>query len=203
MRLMLAALTLATAIGLGACADTTTTTLRGPELGLPSRPIIDYSYRATDELIQFSRARIAPNAPVVVTTLSDVSNVESSSAFGRVIAEQVASRLTQKGFRVQEIRMRSALNIKQGISDASEAGEYLISRDVSAVNASQQAAAAVIGTYAEASDGVNVTLRLIDVATGRIVSSRDFIVAKDSDVMALLRNGGSAKVSMYGKSWAY
>lgn len=97
--------------------------------------------------------------------------------------------------------MRNSVNIKQGLGDPNESGEFLLSRDVTAISGEHQASAVVTGTYAVGGKEVYVNLKMIDVATGRVITATDFSVPMDGNIDELL--GGSMGQSFYGSSMAY
>lgn len=190
-------LTLAAGISLAACDPR----FRETFSPLPSRPLQDYSYDAADDLISDSRYSIGANSPILVGTLNNVDKLERSSTFGRIVAEQISARFAQRGFSIAELKMRNSVNIKQGLGDPNESGEFLLSRDTSAISTEHKAVAVVTGTYAVAGEEVYVNLKMIDVATGRLVTGTDFAVPIDGNIAELL--GGSMDQSFYGSSMAY
>lgn len=188
---------LAAGITLSACDPRFAQTFNPPV----NRALQDYSYNAADRLISKGQYSMGPTTPILIGTLNNVDKLERSSTFGRIVAEQVSARFAQRGFRVAELKMRNSVNIKEGLGDPNESGEFLLSRDISAIGGEHQASAVVTGTYAVAGKEVYVNLKLIDVASGRIVTGTDFAVPMDGNVEALL--GGSMGESFYGSSMAY
>jgi hypothetical protein len=83
-----------------------------------------------------------------------------------VATELVASRLVQSGVGVVEVRLRDAIAVREG-------GPYALSDDARDVARRVQARAALSGSYAVTSEYALVTARLIDVATGIVLSSWD------------------------------
>lgn len=196
-------LALLSTIALG--ATFTLSACQTPDPNNPFAPAVvlgvqDYTYDATDDLISDARRGISANTPILVGTLSDVDKLERSSTFGRMISEQISSRLSQRGFSVSELKMRNSVNIKEGLGDTNESGEYLFSRDVSAIGGEHAAAAAVTGTYAVAGKEILVNLKMIDVASGKLLSATDFTVPLDSNTRPLVKNDVT---SFYGTSMAY
>lgn len=193
----LAVLACVTGVLLSACDPRFEATFNPPV----NRALQDYSYDAADKLISKAQYSLAPSTPILIGTLNNVDKLERSSTFGRIIAEQISSRFSQRGFRVAELKMRNSVNIKQGLGDPNESGEFLLSRDVMAISTEHQAGAVVTGTYAVAGKEVYVNLKMIDVATGRIMTGTDFSVPLDGNIDELL--GGSMGQSFYGSSMAY
>lgn len=190
-------LALGGAVSLSACH---TTDHNNPFVEAVHKDLQDYSYDAADDLIGDARYKVGANTPVLVGTLNNVDKLERSSTFGRMVAEQVSARFVQRGFSVSELKMRNSVNIKQGLGDPNESGEYLLSRDVSAIGGEHKAAVAVTGTYAVAGRDVFVNLKMIDVATGQLISATDYNVPLDSNLRELVESDSAA---FYGSSMAY
>ena len=62
------------------------------------------------------------NAPFIVATLVNIDQLEQSSTLGRLISEQVASRMTQMGYGVLELKVRNGIYMKRN------EGELLLTR---------------------------------------------------------------------------
>ena len=159
-------------------------------------------YRATDRMLNQSM-RVSKNTPILVGTINDVDYLETSTTMGRVIQEQVMTRLTQRAYNVTELKLRNSLNIKQGLLDPLEAGEFMLSRDIEALRAEHKAAALITGTYAIAGEEVMVNLKLIDVATAKINGATDFSITLDRNTRRLIQSTGNKGMTFYGESMAY
>lgn len=140
---------------------------------------ISESYRAGDQLSAQMDARGAGASTVLYTSFVSISDLESSSQLGQITAEEVSSRLNQNGFQVTETRLRNAMAIN-------EAGEFMLSREVTALAQQHEAAAVLVGTYAEAKNMVLVSTRLVSPDTGRIIASYDYELAKGENAIRLL-----------------
>ncbi len=162
------------------------------------------TYRAADRMMNQSW-KVARQTPVLVGTINDVDFLETSSTFGRVIQEQISTRLTQRGYNVTELKLRNSLNIKQGIINPVESGEFMLSRDLESLKGEHKAAAVITGTYAIAGEEVMVNLKLLDVATSKVLGSTDYSVTLDSNTRRLIQNnsGSAGGVTFFGKSMAY
>lgn len=160
----------------------------------------DYSYGGADDLVSDARYSVGPNTPILVGTLNNVDKLERSNTFGRMTSEQLSARFAQRGFMVSELKMRNSVNIKEGLGDPAESGEYLLSRDVRSIGGEHAAAAVITGTYAVAGNEIFVNLKMIDVATGKIISATDYAVPLTSNIRELVESDAS---SFYGSSMAY
>ena len=133
------------------------------------------TYEATDRLLAGSHQHIEDGSALLVASLVSVDNLEESSTFGRMVAEQASGRLAQLGYLVREPKLRGSLAIRQ------KTGELMLSRDLAQIGRSQQAQAAVTGTYAVGGKNIYVNLRLISLSTGQILSAVDYLVPVDRD----------------------
>ncbi|WP_158932819.1 FlgO family outer membrane protein [Acidisphaera sp. S103] len=140
------------------------------------------TYRAVD-LILAAAPQVTDSTPLVVTSLSNTKDLERSSALGNIVADMIRTRLAQTGHRTSEIRLRSAVSLKQGD------GEFLLSRNRRALRSDPAAAAVMTGTYATSDEKAYVSLKLISTADAHIISGADFVVPLD-DVLGLVNAQG-------------
>ena len=142
--------------------------------------LIFSSYAAADDLMQLAGGRLDPSAPVLVATVADLNALDKASPLGRLIAEQVASRLVNSGYTVVDATLRNGLLVKE------EVGQLVLSRDALSISHAQGAQAVIAGTYTEAADRVYVNLRLIRAADGRVVAAHDYRITMDPDTRNLV-----------------
>lgn len=143
------------------------------------------NHRAAKFLIKGANERLALDTPIVVATVSNLNELETSSDLGRVISDHIMTYMVREGYNnVSEIRLRRSLYLRE--MDERASGEFLLSRDARAIAETRQAGAAVTGTYAVARNEVLVSLRLIEVVSGKVLSSYDYRIPIDSDIERLL-----------------
>jgi TolB-like protein len=168
-------LALVASAALSACATS------GPAFGpANTSQLITANYTATDILASGSPRPIPKDAPIVVATLVRLDNHALSSNLGRLVSEQIASRLTQLGYAVPELKLRGSIFIR------SNEGEMFLSRDVREIALSYHAQAIVVGTYAVGADVVYVHVELVDATTGHAISAYDYFLPMVSQVRVLL-----------------
>ncbi|MEF2144368.1 MAG: FlgO family outer membrane protein [Desulfovibrionaceae bacterium] len=63
-------------------------------------PIIDLNYEAADELISDLSNDVDETAVIHIRSFINIADAGDPSPFGRIVAEQVASRLSQKDYRI-------------------------------------------------------------------------------------------------------
>jgi hypothetical protein len=142
------------------------------------------TYRAVDLMLAAAPA-LTPSTPLMVATVSDVQELDTSTPFGNIVADFVRGRLVQNGLSVSDIRLRSAVLLSQ------HQGELMLSRNRKALLPPPNIAAVVTGTYAVADTQVFVSLKIVSESDSRIISAADFVVARHSGSDALLHQPGS------------
>lgn len=135
--------------------------------------LIDQTYQAVDRLFSRSLKRIDKDKGILVTSIVDVKSVESSSALGLMMSEQVSSRAVQLGYKVHELKLRETIALRKDV------GELALSRLPKDVRRIQSAQAIVFGTYAVGDDTVFVNLKVSEPIDGQIISSVDFQIPSD------------------------
>jgi hypothetical protein len=175
------ALTLLAAALAGGCAynDYYYPYTRGYESAEESR-FIGASYKAVDRIA--GGAAAAKGQPIVVATLVDVDDLERSSSFGRIVSEQVASRLAVLGYTPVELKLRGNVYVR------APQGELLLSREVTRVAREHGAPVVIVGTYARAEHQVFVSLKAVAVDENRILSGYDYAVALNENTRPLLKS---------------
>jgi len=142
--------------------------------------LVDASHAAADALLARAPWLKERRELLLATTFVDINNLETSSALGRVIGEQVGSRFTQQGFTVSAIKMRNNIFVAEGT------GELMLSRSVREISQSHNAAAVITGTYAVARQSVYVTARLIRATDNLVLAAYDYVLPYGPDAKALV-----------------
>jgi hypothetical protein len=145
--------------------------------------VISAAYDAVDKLLagQTNTPLVAPNGRrVLVATAVELSDLNRSSPFGRLLAEQMSSRLAQLGVSVSELKLRGNLYVSP------REGELLLSREVKELTGSQSADSVLVTTYVDAGDAVYVTAKLVRASDSTISNAYNFAINKTSVVAGLL-----------------
>lgn len=141
-------------------------------------------YDAVDALVGTQQLSpvIAPGGGVrvLVATVVDLNNLDQSSPFGRLLAEQMSSRLAQMGVAVSELKLGGKLYVSRS------QGELMLSREVKEISASQNADLVLVGTYVEGGSSVYVTLKLVRASDSAISSAFNFSVPKTGNIGFML-----------------
>lgn len=153
-----------------------------------NHPLRLANYQAAEELVKRLRGPVMTSnqaamgeAPLIIATLANIDALEQSSTLGRVVSEQVASRLTQMGLSVVELKVRNGIYMKRS------EGEFMLTREIREVAATHRAQGVIVGTYAESASFVHVTLKLVNPTTSLVLAAYDYSLPLDKQVKSMLR----------------
>lgn len=104
--------------------------------------------------------------PTVVTSFARLDDLSETSSFGRLVGEHLMHELYIRGWAINDIRLTNNVTIN-------EMGEFSLSRDIKRLRSAVPAANIVTGTYTTSADGVLLSVRVIDFATGQLISSAE------------------------------
>ena len=138
------------------------------------------NYAAVDKLVAATAVPVVKNVPLLIATMVNIDSMNQSSRFGRLISEQIATRLTQLGYNVVEMKLRSDVYIREG------AGELLLSRDVRDLSKNYNAQVVVVGNYAVAAGYAYLTLKAVTVTDNRVVGAVNYLLPLTENNKALL-----------------
>ncbi|HPI56993.1 MAG TPA: FlgO family outer membrane protein [Syntrophales bacterium] len=144
--------------------------------------LVKAGYAIADTLVSQSKVPMGENDAVIVASFVNINNLQESSTQGRMLAEHVASRLSQRGYKVIDMRLRmDSVFMEEG------KGEFLLSRNLRNVSKAHNASAVVVGTYGEALYGTYVSARIINPADNTIISSADYGMVLGRDAPEYLK----------------
>lgn len=151
--------------------------------GEPYTAVLESSYLAADRLArallnqQFSR-----KTPIMAASFVNIDDLTTSSTFGRIASEQVASRLAQHGFRIIEIKLRQeSVFIKKG------EGEFMLSRELKDLGSSREIRAALVGTYAVSEHFIFVSARIVGTEDSSVLAGCDYEIPNDDITRSIIR----------------
>ena len=151
----------------------------------------DISYTAGDMLERNLLYYLDRTLPILSTSFVNLDNLKETSAFGRLVGVQIASRFSQHGYRVIDIRLSNGKVLVQERN-----GELVLSRDMKRINNCQDAQAILVGTYTIAGNRAFVSTRLVSTLDNAILSSYNFSIKMDDLLKALAqKNLNSAAVN--------
>lgn len=131
--------------------------------------LLDFSYKAGDHLhSQLSGGPVA-SYPMLAASFVDSASMENTNDLGRLLSEQVASRLSQHGYSVTEIQLRSdQLRVDPA------GGVLALSRDIAEINTDSAAYSVLVGTYTVVGRQIYVNARVLRASDGIALASSDF-----------------------------
>lgn len=143
--------------------------------------LMQANYQAVDQLLEDIPAVRSLNKqqPLIVASLVNIDDL-TSSRLGRMLSEQLATRLTTRGYRVVELKLRGSIFVKQ------LQGELLLSREIKDITLTHKAQAVLVGTYAESSGQIYLTIKLVGVGDNLAISAHDYLLPLNSNVRSLL-----------------
>lgn len=137
--------------------------------------------RAGDALGDMLLPRVGSGGGILAASLVDLDDLDRTSAFGRASMQQVASRLSQHGFKVLEPRLGATLRFEK------RGGEFMLTRDsLRLLSDSYEAHAALVGTYSESKDKVFMSVRVVRLSDGAVLGAYEYYLPRNEDVEALL-----------------
>ena len=144
--------------------------------------IISYSYNIADDLVKHSYPPLIPRQQemaILTTTFVDNNNLRNTSHFGRLLQDNIGSRFVQKGYTVNEVKLRKDLLIEE------ESGETILTRNLELLTQSQKAQAILVGTISQAQRTMYISARLINPNDSTIIASKNYRLYMDKNVLAM------------------
>ncbi|MFO7985613.1 MAG: FlgO family outer membrane protein [Desulfatiglandaceae bacterium] len=129
------------------------------------------TYAAADQLEDNLVHDISRVLPILSTTFVNLDRLDISSSFGRLLGEQIASRFSQHGYKVIDLKLR-----KNGLLVQKGNGEIALSRDMEAISASYDAQAIIAGTYVVSNNLAFISVRMVRTSDNSILTSYDFTI---------------------------
>ena len=116
-----------------------------------------------DQLVR-NMDRPTADASYIVTSFARLDKLNDTSSFGRLLAENLTHELQVRRWQVYDVRLTKDIVM-------TEAGEFILSRDIKKIRDSYQVNGVVTGTYAVTGGSVIVNARTIDLESGTVISS--------------------------------
>ena len=158
--------------------------------------LVKFSNDIADDLLNRSFPPLIPrqqNMAILTTTFVNNNNLQETSHFGRLLQDNIGSRFVQRGYTVNEIRLRDELLIQQ------QSGETMLSRDLNLLKTTQNAQAVLLGTISHAQRTMYITARLVNPSDSTIIASKNYRLYMDKNVLAMFNlqvgNSSSEMVS--------
>ena len=173
MKRTLAIAVLALPLLLAGCAAT------DPSYSSPDA-IMNVSYKAGDALLAQLDGKLAQDKPLLMATIVNIDALDQSSTLGRLLSEQVTTRLVHGGVKIVEMKLRNNVYLKRNT------GELMLTREIGEVAMAHRAQAIVVGTYADSNEFVFINLKVIEPTNNFVLAGYDFVLTKDRVVRSML-----------------
>lgn len=146
--------------------------------------LISAVYKGVDEIIRKQNKRPIASSQnrvkVLTTSLANLENLDKTSPFGLIVAEQISSRLAQLGISTTEVKFTGKLFV------TNVNGELAMSREARVISGEHKADLILLGSYIEGGNTVYVNLKLIRTEDAQISSAYNFVVSKGQDLEGML-----------------
>ena len=139
------------------------------------------NHKAADALLEQLKYSIPANNTLIIATLVNIDELESSSTLGRLVSEQISARFTQNRYRMVELKFRNNVYMAQG------QGEMMLTREIHELANTHAAQAVIVGTYAQSSDFVYINLKVIQPNTNTVLAVHDYALPLDDNNRHMLR----------------
>lgn len=146
-----------------------------------SNAFVGSNYRAADALLAQLRGKLADDQPLIMATIVNIDSLEQTTTLGRLVSEQISTRLAQGGLKMLEMKLRNNVYFKRN------QGELMLTREIGEVAHAHNAQAVVVGSYAETSDSVFVNIKVVQPTSNFVLAGQDFVLAKESTVRSMLQ----------------
>jgi curli biogenesis system outer membrane secretion channel CsgG len=155
--------------------------------------LIEVSHKSVKTLLEQSSKKIPKGSLIVVSTLVNVDNLKQTSAFGRIVSNQIGSAFNNAGYRIRGMELPTNSFV------VSEGGFLHLTDETKKSLRDKNVSALLAGVFAAGKKSAYVSLRLVDISSTDIISSTDFVVPMGPDTKALLksRKTGDSLSSVY------
>ncbi len=175
------------ALALGACSNPDVFNENGSNnqnnslTSVRDQNMLRATHKAADRLVEQAIYLRNERRPILITSIADITNVDTTSAFGLMVSEQMGDRLVQVGFPIVDLRARRDVAVRR------KGGEFMLSRDILKISKEHAAVAVLLGTYTAAVNHVYVSTRLVRASDNRILASYDFKLPMGPDTRKMTR----------------
>ena len=153
-----------------------------PELKFEPASLSGENFMAADVIAEQMSGKVHSNSPVLIASMVQLNDLSHTSVLGRLVMQQISSRISQYGYKVIEPR------IKKEFSIIPKKGEFILSRDVSELMQKEYDAQVVlVGSYVPTPYRVYISVRLLRVADGAVVAAHEYTLHNRREFAVLLR----------------
>lgn len=152
---------------LGGCAQLSSLASLMPKDPSGDQVLLREAYRAADTLHAQLRSTETAKYPMLVAAFVEGADVEHASELGRLVAEQVASRLGQLGYQMKDIQLRAhSVAVRPN-------GVFALSRRLEEIAAEADAYAVLVGTYTAVGSRFFMNVRVVRSTDSVVLAAAD------------------------------
>jgi len=159
-----------------------------------STDFVSMSYQIADQMDKQLAGNDAAKYPMLATTFVNAGNLEKSSDLGLLLSEQIASRLSQLGYPIVEMQLKS-----NQLTVHPQSGVLVLSRNPSEINTHVSTYSVLVGTYTTIDQQIYINTRVLRVQDGVALASADanlpFIRSKERDISRSSSSGDGVEVN--------
>lgn len=149
---------------------------------LESGNLLATNYAAADTLINQAKSKLVYDKPILIATIVKTDSLDSSSTLGRITSENIASRFTNAGYKVIEMKFGNSVYMKRN------EGELVLTREISSIAKHHDAQGVVVGSYGVGSELVYMNIKLVQPSTeNAVISAHDYSLPKNKEIDDLLK----------------
>jgi TolB-like protein len=145
-----------------------------------SNQFVAANYKAADTLLTQLSGRLLADKPLIMATVVNIDALDQTSTLGRLVSEQISTRLSQGGLKMVEMKLRNNVYLKRN------QGELMLTREIGEVAQNHNAQAVVVGSYAETSDMVFINIKVVQPQNNFVLAGHDYVLAKEGIVRSML-----------------
>ncbi|UGQ48837.1 FlgO family outer membrane protein [Massilia endophytica] len=145
-----------------------------------SNQFVAANYKAADTLLAQLSGRLLAEKPLIMATVVNIDALDQTSTLGRLVSEQISTRLSQGGLKMIEMKLRNNVYLKRN------QGELMLTREIGEVAQNHNAQAVVVGSYAETSDMVFINIKVVQPQNNFVLAGHDYVLAKEGIVRSML-----------------
>lgn len=124
--------------------------------------------RAADQLASILAGRMETAYGILTTSLVNMDDLAEAPHFGRMLMQQISSRLSQHGFKMIEARLADTMIINKQ-------GEFMLSREAGARLAKEYSAYAVlVGLYSRVGNHLYISTRVLRLGDSAVLAAYEY-----------------------------
>ncbi|MGL4721872.1 MAG: FlgO family outer membrane protein [Desulfovibrionaceae bacterium] len=161
--------------------------------------VVSESRKAADVMVSILKDKLGSTSPLLITSLVDESNYTRSNPLAKLITDQVAIVLAQKGFYVLDTKLGKGLTLSR------EGSAFMLTTELENLLLNEYDAEAVlVGTYFIGEKDIIVSLRVVALGDGKILAGHSYTLNLTPEIELLLverntQNSVDTILKQYGR----